>query len=974
MQANEGPSVTAYCNSIVKSLEQVIQACQKVAGTLRKVRQSKLDPYLLTAERQLRLSCETDEGRWRQLCEYARAENKAETRFLTSNSHQEKARVRIASLDSSGVNRERTNSLTPKMPAGVGKALGNVMSILPNRGEHAMKIMSPDAQRIVAQNNLNEADQRSSKDKEAWEQAKRLKDNALENYQIHAKKFVESLQLQHDNGQQDVESAVEALVAAMREYRHDHLDAIAVGRGPTQQDRARDTAAWTNATAAKLGAGPDGYYAPGLSVLLMQNQVTAWINNESHSSVDGHGNVEAKNEEVDGKEHGDTKSTGVGDNDDSQNLNSSNSHGDDDNSKSRAQGGGTTNSAGDNENNATVSETATTTTSTADPPADSMPTANGSMQTPRKRFGTDGSGNEMQSLSDFKTPKREDILLASPDPISRRTISGSPVSHDSDDVVTTTTTKMTSNGSTDTNDLRVILAYFLSEPLDDKMPTVSTSFSCAYWPKESEGFVSRIIYGRIFVTPQTFCFVEWGGKKLILDWSSFTSIDETVCLSTKLPNGSNGTEHDDDDDVDNAMRITCAREGKDKTYFLGSFRHRDESLRVLNRATAVAKEEAKVAAEKAAAAKEKEEKEKEAMRKKEEQAAAAAATTTTSKATEKSVPSKPVPPDPVMSKMETLLTKRIPGISIQQYYDSVWSEGEGTNCPPFYGPTLEEMGSLKVLVTPWEVASSDGPLFQNVWCGDDYERRRSVTFEFKRTTHLYVGPPIAKVRQTQFCRVEGNDRCVLHTLGEFDGIPYADCFAVEVRWTATRDGDGVKVEVGVFVNFKKSTMFAKQIRSGTVVETKPIHEKIFAKAAKACLGARGDTLANGTDGAVVDADVANDTGVASNHVTADTKSQNDGDIIGRLSTWVQEVAIPSLVSGDPVAVGIALLVAYLFLRWLFVPSAPPQALLSEVMEQRMVEEMAGLRQKVESLETELKAVHVTLKETLTELVRQKGAE
>jgi hypothetical protein len=82
-----------------------------------------------------------------------------------------------------------------------------------------------------------------------------------------------------------------------------------------------------------------------------------------------------------------------------------------------------------------------------------------------------------------------------------------------------------------------------------------------------------------------------------------------------------------------------------------------------------------------------------------------------------------------------------------------------------------------------------------------------IKFKFKRTTHLYIGPPIAGVTQTQYCIVDGNDRCVTHMTVEMDGIPYSDVFAVEVRWAARRQGEkDLIIDAGVHVRFIKSSM------------------------------------------------------------------------------------------------------------------------------------------------------------------------
>jgi VAD1 Analog of StAR-related lipid transfer domain len=78
---------------------------------------------------------------------------------------------------------------------------------------------------------------------------------------------------------------------------------------------------------------------------------------------------------------------------------------------------------------------------------------------------------------------------------------------------------------------------------------------------------------------------------------------------------------------------------------------------------------------------------------------------------------------------------------------------------------------------------------------------------------------------------------------EFEGIPYADTFAVEIRWVATREGErDVKVEVGVEVDFKKNTFLKSKIRAGTIEETAPVHKNLFEAVQAACAATSGVRL------------------------------------------------------------------------------------------------------------------------------------
>lgn len=225
--------------------------------------------------------------------------------------------------------------------------------------------------------------------------------------------------------------------------------------------------------------------------------------------------------------------------------------------------------------------------------------------------------------------------------------------------------------------------------------------------------------------------------------------------------------------IDNSLRVVYSGDADECSYFFGSFAFRDNAFHLVQRLSAVAR----------------------SLR--ELNGPPKAPNTTVAD----------VPPDDVMKKMEFVLSKKIKNFSIQRFYELVWSEGEGDL--GVYGPYLIDAGSHKVDKGKWEFAENETDQFVNRWCGEKYNQRRVVSFEFTRTTHLYIGPPVTGVKQTHHCSVDGNDKRILAMTVEMDGIPYADCFAVEVRWVARRIGSrAIQVDVGVFVDFKKKTMFA----------------------------------------------------------------------------------------------------------------------------------------------------------------------
>lgn len=188
----------------------------------------------------------------------------------------------------------------------------------------------------------------------------------------------------------------------------------------------------------------------------------------------------------------------------------------------------------------------------------------------------------------------------------------------------------------------------------------------------------------------------------------------------------------------------------------------------------------------------------------------------------------PVPPDQTLKKMETVFSEKLKNVSVKKFYDLCIAE----TLDPFYGPFLEKEGNKDLNIGDWETAENE---LTNGWCGEKYAKKRVIKYNFTRTSHLYIGPPIASVTETQYCRIEGNDKCVLGTNVAMQGIPYADTFNVEVRLVARRNGSkDLSVDIGLFVDFKKSTLLKSKIRSGTIDETTSLKLKLFRAMKEVC--------------------------------------------------------------------------------------------------------------------------------------------
>lgn len=344
--------------------------------------------------------------------------------------------------------------------------------------------------------------------------------------------------------------------------------------------------------------------------------------------------------------------------------------------------------------------------------------------------------------------------------------------------------------------------FWSKKPEDEKMPTILDTYACAYRPKERMTFLTPNLVGRLYTTKEAIYFLA-ADNNFALHWERITSVEKEK--------GFMGANNDSD-------LVVSYRTGKTTSSFL--------LCRLTDRDGVVANLK-RLKAEYGA---ENEEPEGSIVSENEG-------------GTGPQLP--PVPPDSLLENMEIVVARTIKNVSIRHIFENVWADR--TEGESFYESWLKDEECFDIGMGEWEIAEP-GAKFRNEWCNEKYDQQRLVTFKFNRTTHLYIGPPVAFVKQRHFLRADDNDRCVLAISAEFEGIPYADTFAVEMRWVATRMGtNDAQVQVGLFVNFKKSTMMKSQIKSGTITETKSVHLRLFDAVKKACKNTQDDKSDNNED-------------------------------------------------------------------------------------------------------------------------------
>jgi len=746
MQGREAPRIVDLWKTLQSMLEQESKAALSCASSIRTLRADRLDKTVLYGS--TKATAERDEVLWKQLCDAARAQSRAELRFRQATAQSAKVRERVKSVESARESATAAASNDSKVNKHVHKSIANMFSILPDGGEQAMKMFAPGARASIAKQSLEEADTKESKGRQLLDAAVENSSRALENYKSHATTLVEKYEQEEKSGWDDVRITVSSFVSELESIRSKRVEE---SRGVLQSQQVpalvRDLAyleEWRTKAEEEVLAKREETEA---AIALDEYAAPPPLYDDSHDSVQGELDSSARGVSTDEEECYDGTMAEI---------------------DAEEADGGEASEVGDGQERSR----ATTPTNMEENEDDQMDTS------VRSRTTSEGSGRWLRNLSGgsaspLHPSKNSEALRAK---LSFGLASGK--SSDSGIGGIGAGLGFTPIGKKRTGKpdvlTEIFLTYFWPDPVDrSSVPLVIESFACSF--RDSSHKVP-FQYGRVFLFENRLVFCSWTGKKLNLRWTDVFDLDPVSSFMNS---------------ADDTIMVTSRKGEKEEAYvFLGGFPDRKDTLEVLENLRKDASTRAEILEP---------------------------PTTVEPRTPEKIGQSGggDVPPDETLQKMDKVLTRHLRNVSIERFYEIVWSEGDGTNEKPLYGPWLEKH-CFDIEMGAWDREPTVGP-----WCGEKYSQKRVVKFKVQRKTHLYIGPPVANVVQTHYCRVEGNDKCVFGMTVEFDGIPYSDTFAVEVRWVARREGENdILVEVGVFVDFKKNTFLKAKIRSGTIEESK----------------------------------------------------------------------------------------------------------------------------------------------------------
>lgn len=717
--------------SVLSVFDLERQSLLDLAASLRKVRQEKLDKVVLSGDKSIKMASDSDETLWKQLCEAARAQSRAEMRYRQSSAITAKARERVKSVDSDKGSQLQQQLNANKVNQHMTKSLANLVSFFPDGGEKAMKILAPGTRASIAQRQAEEADSKEVKERQLLDLAVESTARAIEAYKMNGEAILSSYTAEDKTGWDNVGHVTDTFIASLESMRSTRSEKLLQLLTSTKESCSENS--WLQDLRENVMLKVTESEEPACSSLagfmLIADVSPTFLNSKDHAEEEAAARTEVDDISSDESEPGERNAP----------------------------------TTPLRESSSFLGDSAFLSTSLVNPMDDLNP------------------ANWLKSLNTPVSPAKASNTVGASSARRERLPSDGGKANDC-------TLGKSSDAYAYHSETEVFINYFWRDAVDkDSIPRIVESFACCF---KDAGKTPPRFYGRLFLSSERFIFVSWTGKKRSRRWSDVLEIQ---------PVNSPLSQREDSISVKFKKGNT-----EDELILLCGFVSRESALEIASKL----KETAKVA---------------EAI--------------TSKSIVLENVPGPAVPPDETIRKMEVAVSRQIRNISIKRFYDIAWAEGEETDEKPLYRPWLER-ACFDIEFGEWEQKDVIGP-----WCGETYTQRRVIKFKVQRKTHLYIGPPIANVTQTHYCRIEGDSKCVLAMTCEFDGLPYSDSFSVELRWVASRDGaNDILVEVGIFVDFKKSmlNMIKQKIRSGTIEETTPVQKKLFETITEACVAAGGE--------------------------------------------------------------------------------------------------------------------------------------
>ena len=599
MHEFEGQRALSCWNKVVESLADCSKSASKLGASVQKDGRELQHKYLST-EKELKNATESEDARWNLCCDAAKEETKTRIRLEQSLSDHEKALQRLNSVEE-GIHGNRqesgSTSLSNKHSA-MTKALGNMFSMLP---EEAMtKMLTPDQRLAIVKQNLKEADIKQKKEKAAYDATQAFREKSVASYLSAAQADDNQSSARAEIVWSAINAGMEVILSSFHRFRESRYDSVGPSTSWLQEKGAfilDDLSEWTNCmqeTIAKYAEKEDDELrTPGSTFRKRKQKGLIGKANDGFS-------LQVQLEDSKGAYKLLELATSDVDDTDAE-------------SDNKSEFGGLDEVEVDSES---VAESEST---ELDGKSASEELRDLSHQSKRVPESIDSDGPCASNDSRRPSPnKKEAVSVVSTlkegsdsPPVDKRPDSPGLVLTKQSKPEAMISQTVTSSKTVETE---LFLAHFYDGGEDEASPpAVIDSFSCAYWPKEGEGFISPLLHGRLFVTPSALYFIGWGDKKIVLKWEDVISVTkETIGM------------------IDNALRVTYDSGVGESSYFFGSFAFRVNAFQILSQLSTVARSLKEIESDKSSDGK---------------------------------ASLKAVPPDQILKKMDIVLKRKIKNVS-----------------------------------------------------------------------------------------------------------------------------------------------------------------------------------------------------------------------------------------------------------------------------------------------------------------------
>ena len=252
---NEGGKVVGAWNCAVDSLQSYAKFAAELAQKIKRGN-VELDIILVSAEKELKIFYESEDTRWKYLCDAAKGETKAKVRRKQNVADLEKAKTKVtlAEGEGSSENADETQTTkssqsvnkslgkmfammpgasedTPanKMAPSVNKAMGKMFSMMPGGGEDVMaKVLKPEQRLAIAKRNLDEAKAKELKATESFDVATSVKQQAITSYVTEAEAAEYKFKSDDRYAWNEMQKSLQCSIGAMGIFRECHQESLSI--------------------------------------------------------------------------------------------------------------------------------------------------------------------------------------------------------------------------------------------------------------------------------------------------------------------------------------------------------------------------------------------------------------------------------------------------------------------------------------------------------------------------------------------------------------------------------------------------------------------------------------------------------------------------------------------------------------------------------------------------------------------------